>query len=544
MAALTSAVAQPAPVKKAAASVFSLTTFDKKGDIVGSTRGVFVGKNGEALSMWKPFQGADRAVVVDAKGNRHDVDVMMGISEVYDVCLFRIKGAAPASLELAADNTPATATYTVGYDLKKPTVKKLTPVRTEKFMEVNNYYVFRDEEVSGNDLGCPVVNEQGLLLGVMQRPADGGQAFSTDARIIKSFGVNGLSLNDRNFRATGIRTALPTDQQQATLTLMLAGQQGDSVRLEQYINDFIAAFPTATEGYTALAEMRIGQGKLAEADETLQKEVKRAAQKDEAYYDYARLVYQSAVFKVDTTFTAWNLQKALELSEQASKVNPLPIYKHQQAQVIYAQGDYQKALTMFTDLQKTELGRNGEVYYEAAQCKTKLKAPQAEVLQLLDSAVAAQDGVISAPYVLARGRLYDVAGEYRKAYMDYLKYDTLMHMNASADFYYLRFQCGMKIRQYQMALNDIAHAIVLNRNEPTYYAEMASLQLRVNQLDDAIKTCDMAMRLAPEYADLYIIKGVAACELGKKDDGLAALKKAQELGDERAPKLIEKYHEK
>lgn len=541
---VASALAQPAPVKKAAASVFSLTTFDKKGNIVGSTHGVFVGKNGEAIAMWKPFMGADHAVAIDAKGNKHEVDVMMGISEMYDVCLFRIKGVAPASMELTNDNTPAATTYTVDYDLKKPAIKKLTPVRTEKFMEVNNYYVFKDEDVSGNDLGCPVVNEQGMLLGIMQRPADGGQAFATDARIIKSFSVNGLSLNDRTFRATGIRTALPADQQQATLTLMLAQQQGDTIRLEQYINDFLGAFPTATEGYTALAELQIGQHKLAEADETLQKGVKRVAQKDEAYYDYARLVYQSTVFKLDTTFTAWNLQKALDLSEQASKVNPLPIYKHQQAQIVYAQGDYQKALTMFTDLQKTELGKNGEVYYEAAQCKTKLKAPQAEVLQLLDSAVAAQDGVISAPYVLARGRLYDVAGEYRKAYMDYLKYDTLMHMNASADFYYLRFQCGMKIRQYQMALNDIAHAIVLDRNEPTYYAEMASLQLRVNQLDDAIKTCDMAMRLAPEYADLYIIKGVAACESGKKEDGLTALKKAKELGDERADKLIEKYQKK
>lgn len=542
--AITSVLAQPAPVKKAAASVFSLTTFDKNGDIVGSTRGVFVGKNGEAMAMWKPFMGADHAVAIDAKGNKHEVDVMMGISEMYDICLFRIKGTAPASLELTNDNTPATTVYIADYDLKKPTVKKLEPVRTEKFMEVNNYYVFKDEDVSGNDLGCPVVNEQGMLLGIMQRPADGGQAFATDARIIKSFSVNGLSLNDRTFRATGIRTALPADQQQATLTLMMAQQQGDSARLEQYIGDFISAFPTATEGYTALAEMHIGQGKLAEADETLQKEVKRAAQKDEAYYDYARLVYHSTVFKVDTTFAAWNLKKALELSEQASKVNPLPIYKHQQAQIIYAQGDYQKALAMFTELQNTDLGKNGEVFYEAAQCKTKLNAPQSEVLQLLDSAVAAQDGVISAPYVLARGRMYDVAGEYRKAYMDYLKYDTLMHMNASADFYYLRYQCGVKIRQFQIALNDIAHAIVLNRNEPTYYAEMASLQLRVNQLDDAIKTCEIAMRLAPEYADLYIIKGVAACESDKKDEGLAALKKAQELGDERAEKLIEKYQKK
>lgn len=542
--AVTSVWAQPAPVKKAAASVFSLTTFAKDGTILGSTHGVFTGKNGEAMAMWQPFVGADHAVAIDAKGNKHEVDVMMGISELYDVCLFRVKGYVPGALELTASDAAANNVYTVGYDLKKPVIKKLTPVRTEKFMETNNYYVFNDKDVSGNDLGCPVVNEQGQLLGIMQRPANGGQAFATDARIIKSFVVSGLSINDKTFRATGIRTVLPTDQQQAALTLMLARQQGDSLRQVQYVNDYIEMFPTATEGYTALAEMHIDLKQLAEADKTLQKEVKQAAKKDEAYYDYARLVYQSTVFKIDTTYTAWNLQKALELSEQASKVNPLPIYKHQQAQIIYAQGDYQKALDMFTQLQKTELGKNGEVFYEAAQCKTKLKAPQEEVIQLLDSAVAAQDGAISAPYVLARGRLLDLAGESRKAYMDYLKYDTLMHLNASADFYYMRYQCGVKIHQYQMALNDIAHAIVLNRFEPTYYAEMASLQVRVNQFDNAIKTCDIAIRMAPEYADLYIIKGVAACELGQKEEGLAALKKAKELGDERADKLIEKYEKK
>ncbi len=533
--------AQPAPVKKAGASVFSLTTFSKDGNILGSTHGVFIGKNGEAIAMWQPFLGADHAIAIDSKGVKHEVDVMMGISELYDICQFRVKGAVPAGLEITSVSTAESNVYAVDYDLKKPAIKKLSPVRTEKFMDSNNYYVFDDKDVSGNDLGCPIVNELGQLLGIMQRPKEGGQAFSTDARIIKTFTINGLSLNDKTFRATGIRTALPNDQQQATLTLMLVTQQGDTARCEQYVNDFIQTFPTATEGYKALGEMYVGRKNMAAADETMQKAVKRATNKDEAYFDYARLVYQSTVFKIDTTYTDWSLQKALELSEQASKINPLPIYKHQQAQIEYAQGDYAKALAMFTELQNTDLGKNGEIYYEAAQCKTKLKAPQSEVLQLLDSAVAVQDGALSAPYVLARGRYYDVTGDSRKAFVDYLTYDTLMHLNATADFYYLRYQCGVKIRQYQMALNDIAHAIVLNRREPTYYAEMASLQLRVNEFEDAAKTCDMAMALAPEYADLYIIKGVAECELGKKDEGLSILQKAKELGDERADALIDKY---
>lgn len=99
----------------------------------------------------------------------------------------------------------------------------------------------------------------------------------------------------------------------------------------------------------------------------------------------------------------------------------------------------------------------------------------------------------------------------------------------------------MKIRQYQLALNDIAHAIVLNRAEPTYYAEMASLQLRVNKPEDAIKTCDIALAFTQEYADLYIIKGIALCETKQTAEGLQTLQKAQDLGDSRAVDLINKY---
>jgi tetratricopeptide (TPR) repeat protein len=118
-----------------------------------------------------------------------------------------------------------------------------------------------------------------------------------------------------------------------------------------------------------------------------------------------------------------------------------------------------------------------------------------------------------------------------------------MNYNASADFYYTKYKCEMKIRQYQPALNDIAHAIVLTRTEPVYYAEMASLQLRVNKLEDAVKTCDLALTIkgADQISDLFIIKGIALCELKKTTEGLEALKKAQELGDNRAEGLIKKY---
>ena len=97
------------------------------------------------------------------------------------------------------------------------------------------------------------------------------------------------------------------------------------------------------------------------------------------------------------------------------------------------------------------------------------------------------------------------------------------------------------MRLYQQALQDIAHAIVLNRNEPTYYAELASLQLKVGQNDKAIETTNLALKLIDTYPDIYIIRGVAFGELGEKEKAREALLKAKELGDERADQLMEKY---
>lgn len=540
---LSTVSAQTPAVKKAAQSVFTLTTFNKDGTIHSTSHGVFTGKPGEGIAMWHEFDGADRAVIIDTKGKQYDVDAMLGISENYDLCKFRIKDYQNTStaLPLTTVDAEPTAVYVVGYDLKNPSIKKITPQRTEKFMTNLNYLIFKDVDVSASQLGCPIVNDAGQLLGIMQRPEDGGQAFSADARLTSSFQLKGFSINDKSFRATGIRTALPSDEKDASLMLVLAASTQDSARYESYIDDFIKAFPSSTDGYNARATRLVTQRSLAAADDLLQTEVKKAEKKDQAYSNYSALVYQASVYKIDTTFTKWNLDKALELAQEAEKINPQPGYKHQEAQILYSQGKYQQALDIFTSLQKTDLGKIGETFYEAAQCKARLNAPKAEIMALLDSAVNAQGGSAAAPYVLARGRQYDSDGQYRKAFLDYLTYDSLMSYRASADFYYIKYRCEMQLHQYQIALNDIAHAIVINRQEPLYYAEMASLQLRVNKLEDAVRTCDMALQLTDKYADLYIIKGVGLCELKKKDEGLDALKKAQELGDERAAKLIEKY---
>lgn len=536
----TTAFAQPAAVKKAAQSVFTLTTFNKSGDIVGSTKGVFVG-NGEAVAMWHPFVGADSAVVIDNKGVSHEVDALFGANDIYDICKFRVKGKTTPAV-LAPKPTPASGKlWIVDYSIKKPSAKEVQIASTETFMDSCSYYIFNDNDVSGSDLGCPVVNEMGQVAGIMQRPKSGGRAYSADSRLTNTFVLTGLSMNNATLRKCGIRTALPKTQNDALVTLMFAGQRNDSALYTSYIDEFIAAFPQQPDGYTAKAQQEMAGGKYAEAARNMETAIKNAEHKDEAHSNYAKLIHQKEIYYSDRPFKDWSLDKALEEAQTAYTINPLPTYRHQEAQILYSKGDYQQAYDIFMSLSNTTM-RGGELFFEAAQCQQQLKASADTIIALLDSAVTAQGNNSSAaPYILQRGLVYDKEGKHRNAFIDYCTYDSLLAGRATHDFYYIKYQCENKMRLYQQALQDIAHAIVLNRNEPTYYAELASLQLKVGQNDKAIETTDLALKLIDSYPDIYIIRGIAFGELGQKEKARESLLKAKELGDERADKLMEKY---
>ena len=63
------AVAQsPSWAKKAVNAVFTLKTFDANNQLIGSSNGFFVNNNGEAVSSYVPFKGAQRAVIIDTQG--------------------------------------------------------------------------------------------------------------------------------------------------------------------------------------------------------------------------------------------------------------------------------------------------------------------------------------------------------------------------------------------------------------------------------------------------------------------------------------------
>ena len=86
--AVTMSEAAPKWAAKAAKAVFTLKTFAADGTLIGSACGFYTGTDGEAVSCYTPFKGAQRAVIIDAQGKEQAVTMLMGANEMYDIVKF------------------------------------------------------------------------------------------------------------------------------------------------------------------------------------------------------------------------------------------------------------------------------------------------------------------------------------------------------------------------------------------------------------------------------------------------------------------------
>lgn len=537
-------VAQPSAVKNVAKSVFILTTYKSDGTMLTTSHGFFINQNGEAISTLKPFIGAAKAVVTDSKGKQTTVSRMMGINELYDVARFQVEGKtspAPLAQDAATNGNHA---WIVGYAEKNPLIKQAPIKKTETFNDIYHYYVF-DMDAPEGSTACPLVNDKGEVLGIIQPNASSFGIHATDAGFVNSLTLNGLSYSNTNIRQIGIPLLMPNNLQQAQLSLLMASQCGDSIKYVAAINDFRSLFPTLPDAYEALARIEASNKRYETAAAIMEEAIKNVDKKDEAHYHLSRIIYDKVLLDhSNTDFPAWTIDKALEEAKTAFSINPLPLYKHIQGEMLFTQAQYGQAYDIFMSLYNDSSYTSPELLYQAARCKQMQKAPLKETLALLDSAINTTDTLqfrSTAPYFLTRAEIYEEADSFRQAVLDYTRYEYIMQGRVNAQFYYIREQAEVKGKLFQQALSDISRCVLLEPKEPLYYAEMAQLQLRVNMVELALQSAERCTQIAPDYADGFLLLGLAQVKHGEKDAGLLNMEKAKQLGSEQADALILKY---
>jgi len=534
--------AQGGAVQKTAKAVFSINTFKADGSLLASSHGVFINYDGTAIAPLKPFQGAAKATVVDANGRTSNVDIILAFNELYDMCKFRVSGNAPAVSRVASSQlTTGGHAWLLPYSIKTPDIAKAEVTKVEKFNTSYNYYIFQ-VNTSMNTEGCPFVNDNGEVIGLLKHTENDLVKNAADLNFLNTMKLNGLSINDPSLAGCGIRVGLPDDLNQAELTMMVAKSKYDRNTFTKYTDEFIKRFPNSATGYQERALLAVEEGSTSEADKYINTALNLVSDKAMIHSIYSNMIYKYNISREDSSYTKWNLDLALAEAKTAYKIKNQPAYKLQEGQILYSQKKYQEAYDIFMGLTKSGL-RNPELFFQAAQCKTQMKAPEDEVYALVDSAVVKfPKDRMTAPYYLIRGQLKEAKGLNREAVKDYNVYDTLMLGRADHSFYYMRYKCEMKIRWWQQALQDIAHAININPKEPTYHAEMASLALKVNEPKLALNAARQVVALDKDYTEGHLLLGIAMAENNDKAGGIAELEKAKSMGDSRAQQFIDKYN--
>lgn len=534
--------AQPGWVKNASKSVFTLKTFSADGSLIASSNGFFTGANGEAVSNFTPFKGATRAVIIDFQGKELPVVGILGANDMYDVVKFRVKGKTqPIGISATTASEGSNVWLLPYHEVKN--VKMGVVRKAEKFHQNYDYYTVA-MTMPENTVSCPLVNEAGEVIGLMQQPASlkDTLSYAVGASFADSLKITGFTMNDATLKLTSIKKELPDNITEATLALYLANSQADSLTYVMMVNDFIEKFPNSPDGYSYRAQMLSNSGDFASAQKDMEQAIKLAEKKEEAHFSYARLIYNKEIYQSAQPYPNWSLDKALSEIREAIGIAPQPAYRQLEAAILFAQQHYDEAYDIYHELSDTEL-RSAEIFYAAARCKEMQKDTTA-MLALMDSTMNTFSKPYlkeAAPYLWARAQARVNAGKYRDGINDMNEYEDLMKATIDDNFYYVRHQAEIKGRLYQQALNDINRAIQMNPQEILYYAEKASLEVRVGMYDQAIVTAQECIQVDPDNSDGYLFLGLAQCLKGQKAEGIANLQKARDLGDAQAEGLIEKY---
>lgn len=529
--------------KQAHQSQVTVFTWNAAGEMQ-QAQGVWIDAAGHAATQYDILKGAVRASITDAKGKEYTVTSIYGASSLYNTAVLATdakKSTAPAIYT----TQPATGEHlwlmpTSKADAKVPaTQDSITSI--DHFNDIYNYITL-SKPLEERQIGVPVMNASGEIIGITQAAGrKDTKAYVIDIRYAQQLRVGVMDARRADYRDIPIVKTLPDDANEALTYIYLYGTQ-DTLQYLSMTDAFIAQHPTVPTGYTLKAEMLCDQGNYDAAAATYQNALKvKGIAQNQILFSMSRMMYQTSS-RNPSPYPVWTLQTALETVNRAIADYDQPIYHILKAHCLFAQKKYLEAENEFLYACTTNM-RSAENFTYASQCRQMRGDSIQNIIALQDSALACYTKPYpkeAAPILLLRAVNLTQVGRKREAIADYNTYE---HLTGSSSltylFYYEREQLEAQCRMYPAALNDIERAIKLNPGEAILHAELASLNYRVNQLDDAERAARDAIKVNDKLPDAWRILGVIMRDKGKPDESRKALEKAAELGDDIAAKLLQ-----
>lgn len=533
-------------------AVVRVVTFNEKGDTLHTTYGYFASPTAEVVAPYAAFRGATRAVVTDTKGRQADVLRIVAASDNYD--MVRVTTAIPTKkLPFLTRSTAVGAAGTAWQQTFFSTEKQAQPLATNVLSaDANNVFPYYTLSAPNEEqyVGCPIV-DNGQVVAIAQRnlldKAQGICAIS--AAVADSFRVNAAAALNSDFNAIRIPKQLPTSENDAySYFFMMLRTQRDSLQVLPLIQDFTTAYPKNGAAMLDLASYYARQRQYAEADAWLQRRFTLGGDGLDAVYDaQAQLIYEKALTD-STAYPAWNLEAALKAAEKSYALQAKPATLLQQGVILYSMKRDEQALEKFKAYNASPAA-SPQSHYFAAQVLMRMKVADSLIVAELDKALEIAEKPYKSGDVAAvlelRAYYNEKLGNMRAAVLDYNDYEQIVgSQRLSAQFFAIRAALAEKAHIYQVALDDYSMAISrasTKEEREDYRINRALLCLRVQLWDDAIATAQQTIAENPQAADAYKIIGVAYGEQKNRARALEYLTKAQQLGDENATTLLQKY---
>lgn len=541
-------------------AVVTVTTFDQENHKINAGAGFYITENGEALSAYSLFKGAARAIVKDAEGKETEVTRILGADELYDVIKFKV--AVPKKVScfpLAAEPlTSGTAVYLLPFSSDKNIrFGEGTITEVSKLREPFGYYKLSIPLEDGQ-LNSPLLTETGEVFGLAQEDASGKKeiSYAVSAGYANSLAVTSADVFSSVYNTIGIPKAWPADPAQAQVALFLRETREDVPTYGKTLDDFIATFPQSADGYLSRAsyyayrraELAATPGEqtacLDKALADLDAASRFMEKKGDVWYQKAKLIYGVGISDTTLQDPKWSLEAAVEAIQKAIQEDDSPVYRQLQGDMNFYLGKYPEAFDDYMRVNQSDMA-SASTWYWAAKAKQNVPGMNfGELIQLLDSAVTkcgTPPSAEAAPYILERVDLKLKLMNYPEAIADYDLYFDVLQGNVGDSFYYYREQAKFQGNDLEGALADIQKAIQLSPGDPNYHAEEASVYMRMEKYNEALNSIANALKLAPDFAACYRLRGVCCVRLKKNAEACEALQKAKELGDPVADRLIKQH---